>query len=109
MVRSFNESTNEHNQARPPLKDHKLHGRRKLIELDFFFGDLGKASSSQETSSRWCSFFKGAQKVIYPEGDYSESFLNVLDNVEAILNSSHANSNLRGPTSILHVNQRLSR
>ena len=61
--------------------------------------DPGKRGSSQETSSRWSALFKAAQGVVYPERDYYESFLKVLNDVEAFLDSSRTNSNLRDPAS----------
>ena len=61
--------------------------------------DLGKRGTSQETVSRWSSFIKVAQNIVYPEGDYYKSFLDVFNDVETFLNSSHAHSNPGGPAS----------
>lgn len=57
--------------------------------------DLGRRESSQETSSRWNPVFKIAQKVLFPEKEYYESFLSFLNEINAFLDSSHASSNLK--------------
>ncbi len=61
--------------------------------------DTGERCSSQETSSRWNPFLKTAQKVLFPDREYHESFLNFLNDVEVFLNNSNANPNWEGSTS----------
>ena len=98
--------------ANPPTNTIRLNHRSKTmsfmaVEIDrveLLFrrpspNDPGKKGLSQETSSRWSALIKAAQGVVYPERDYYESFLKVLNDVEAFLNSSRTNSNSRGPAS----------
>ena len=94
--------------ANPPMNTIRLDRRSKNmsfvgVEIDTAellfqrpsLDGLREKSSSQETSSRWNSFFRAAQKILYLEREYYESFLGVLHDVEAFLNNSHPNSNTK--------------
>lgn len=98
--------------AHPPIKTIRLDPVSKTmsficVNIDtvelLFRGpspeDLGGRGSSQETSSGGNPCFKIAKKVLFPEREYYESFLNFLNDVEAFLNDSHASSNSKASTS----------